>query len=99
MDRRRRIKPASRPSDSQLSPWPFVGMIGMAATFFLYAASGLVAPWWGVTALLVVWFALFTLCLAWFTAHPKRLVAVAALSVVIWFVALVAGAAWLGWSA
>ena len=36
-----------------VSPWPFVGMAGMAGTFFPYAASGLVAPPYGVAVLMV----------------------------------------------
>jgi hypothetical protein len=40
---------------TKASPWPFVGMAGMACVFFLYAASWLFAPWWGVVLLLVVW--------------------------------------------
>ena len=35
------------------SPWPFVGMSGMACAFFLYAASPVAGvPWWGTTLLL-----------------------------------------------
>jgi len=95
MRRRRVTAPRSRAA----SAWPFVGMSGMAAAFFLYAASGLVAPAWGVIALLAVWLVLFLLCLAWWTPHPKRLVFVAVFAVVFWFAALTAGGAWLDWSA
>ena len=38
-----------------ISPWPFVGMAGMACVFFLYAASGLLAPWWAVVAAAGLW--------------------------------------------
>ena len=51
----------------RLLPWPFVGMAGMACAFFLYAASGLVAPWWGVVLLLLVWLVLFVIACAWWT--------------------------------
>ena len=40
------------PQGHQASPWPFVAMMGMAGCFFLYAASGLLAPWYGVVLLL-----------------------------------------------
>lgn len=93
--RRRRRATAPR----EVSPWPFAGMCLMAGDFFLYAASGLVAPAWGVAALLLVWLVLFVLCCTWWTPHPKRLVPVALLAMVFWFCALVAGAAWLDWSA
>jgi len=72
-------------------------MVMMAAAFFLYAVSGLVAPWWGVVGLLVVWCALFALCCLWWTPHPKRLVPVAIVAVVLWFVVLVGGAALFNW--
>lgn len=81
------------------SPWPFVGMAGMACTFFLYVASGLVAPGWAVVVLLVLWLALFVLCTRWWTPYPGRLPFVAVFAVVLWFGVLTAGGAWLGWTA
>ncbi|HEY3016803.1 MAG TPA: hypothetical protein VGJ41_16940 [Nocardioides sp.] len=82
-----------------MSPWPFVGMAGMACAFFLYAASGLVAPWWGVAGLLLVWLAFFVLACRWWTPHPKRLPWLAVLAIVAWFLLVTAGGAWLGWTA
>ncbi len=93
---RRRIRAAS---PNATSPWPFVGMGGMACAFFLYAASGLVAPWWGVTALLVVWLLLFLVATAWWTLHPTWVPWLAVGAVVFWFAAVTAGAAFLGWRA
>ena len=81
------------------SVWPFVGMIGMAGTFFLYAVSGLVAPWWGVVLLLLVWLALFVLATRWWTPHPRRVAVLPVVALVVWFAVLNAGAAWLGWTA
>jgi hypothetical protein len=74
-------------------------MAGMAAAFFLYAVSGLVAPWWGVVVLMLVWLVLFVVACAWWTPHPKRLPFVAVAAVVLWFAVITVGAAWLGWSA
>ncbi len=82
-----------------VSPWPFVGMGLMAASFFLYAASGLLAPAWGVVVLLVIWLALLLLCFAWWTPHPRRLPWVGVFAVAFWFAALNAGGAFLGWTA
>lgn len=79
--------------------WAFVGMVAMAAVFFLYAVSGLVAPLWGVVLLLLIWVALFVLCVRWWTPHPGRLPFVAAVAVVVWFAVISAGGAWLGWTA
>lgn len=76
---------------------PFLGMILIASSFFLYAASGLIAPWWGVAVLLAVWLLLLSFCIAWWSAYPQRLVWVGALSFPIWFCLLVGGAVIFGW--
>jgi hypothetical protein len=82
------------------SPWPFVGMIGMATTFFLYAATPTVveAPWWVVVLMMLGWVAAFVLACAWFTRRP---VAVAVLSLVVllaWFPVVLGGARFLDWA-
>jgi hypothetical protein len=82
-----------------VSPWPFVGMVGMAATFFPYAASGLVAPPYGVVVLMVVWVVFLVVACRWWTRHPRLvpvvpLVAIAVLFAAVWF-----GGAFLDWSA
>ena len=74
-------------------------MAGMACAFFLYAASGLVAPWWAVVVLLLVWLVLLVVAARWWTPHPKRVPLVALAAMVFWFGAVTAGGAWLGWSA
>lgn len=86
-----------QPRRTEVSPWPFVGVGGMAAVFFPYAASGMVAPAYGVVVLLLIWGALFALACSWWTRHPKGsalvpLVAMGILFAVVWF-----GAAFLGW--
>ena len=55
----------------QPSPWPFVGMGGLACLFFLYAASGTFWPWWAVTSLLAFWAVLMMVGFRWFTARPR----------------------------
>jgi len=60
------------PQRDKASPWPFVAMVGMAGCFFLYAASGLLAPWYGVALLLAIWVALFVVATRWWTPHPRR---------------------------
>lgn len=81
------------------SPWPFIGMAGMAAALFLYAASGLVAPGWAVVLLLLLWAAMFALAVAWWTPHPKRVAVLPVVAVVLWFGLVTAGGAFLGWTA
>lgn len=99
--RRRKIKPvAIDPATGQrLSPWPFVGLVLMAASFFLYAASGLLAPWWAVVVLLLLWLAMLILCLSWFTRRPTWVPWVGVFSIAFWFGFINAGAWILGWTA
>jgi hypothetical protein len=81
------------------SPWPFVGMAGMACAFFLYAASGLLAPVWAVVLLLVVWVLLLVVACAWWTPHPRWVPGVAVFAIAFWFLFVTAGDVWLGWTA
>jgi hypothetical protein len=74
-------------------------MAGMACAFFLYAASGLVAPGWAVAVLLLVWLVLLVVAARWWTSHPRRVPLVALFAMVFWFGAVTAGGAWLGWTA
>ncbi len=92
-ERRRKVQ-----SPNAVSPWPFVGMAGMASTFFLYAASGLLAPWWAVVLLMIVWLALLLVSCAWWSLHPTWVPFVPVVAAVLWFCVLLAGGAWLGWS-
>jgi len=87
------------PQGRQASPWPFVGMMGMAGTFFLYAVSGLVAPWYAVVLLLLFWFVLFVVACRWWTPHPKRMLWLPLVAVVVWFAVLTGGAALFDWTA
>lgn len=87
------------PGPNATSPWPFIGMGGLACAFFLYAASGLLAPWWAVVALLVLWALMLLLAILWWTPHPRRLVGLAVFAIVFWFVTMVAGGVLLDWTA
>jgi hypothetical protein len=96
---RDRGRPAPRRTrPDAVSPWPFVGMGLLVSCLFLYAASGIYAPWWAVVVLLLVWSAFLVLALSWWTPHPTRLPWLAAAAAVVWFVAIVAGARYLGWT-
>ena len=99
ISRRRRIKapPVDPTTGERISPRAFLGLVLMACSFFLYAASGLVAPWWAVGVLLLVWAAQLVLCLSWFVRRPSWVPWVGAVSIVVWFCSLLAGAALLGW--
>ena len=73
-----------RPVREKASPWPFVGMSGLAAELFLYGASVLFLPWWGVALLVVVWLVLLLVGLRWFSTRPRRMVVLPAVGFVVW---------------
>lgn len=97
--RRRRIKPVADGPRGQVSFAPWLGMILIVSSFFLYAASGLVAPWWGIVLMVLVWLVLFVLCCMWWTPYPKRLVWIGLVSYPLWFCLMVGGALVFGWEA
>lgn len=82
-----------------VSPWPFVGMAGMAVMLFVYAASGLVVPGWSVAVLVAVWVLLFVVACRWWTRHPGWVPFVPVAALVVWLAGVSAGGAWLGWTA
>ncbi len=77
----------------------FIGLAGMAVVFFLYASSGLVAPWWAVVLLICFWVVLFGLGCVWFMSRPTRVMLLPVVAAAVWFGALVAGSRLLGWTA
>jgi hypothetical protein len=87
------------PQGRKASPWPFLAMIGMAGCFFLYAVSGLLAPWYGVVVLMLIWVVLFVVATRWWTPHPKRTLLVPLIALAAWFVVLTAGEVLFDWTA
>jgi hypothetical protein len=87
------------PQREKASPWPFLAMIGMAGCFFIYAASGLLAPWYGVVFLMLVWVVLFVVATRWWTPYPKRTLLLPVLALVVWFAVLFLGEALFDWTA
>ena len=71
----------------------------MAMAIFLYAASGLVAPFWAVALLLAFWAALLLVAFRWWTPHPKRILVLPLVAAVVWYAAISAGGFFLDWSA
>lgn len=71
----------------------------MACVFFLYAASGLLAPWWAVVVLLVIWALLLLVAIVWWSVHPTWVPWLPVGAALFWFGAMNAGGAWLGWTA
>ena len=86
------------PGPNATSPWPFVGMAGMACAFFMYAVSGPAgAPWWAAVGLMLVWLVLLFVGTAWWSLHPTWVPWVAVVAIVGWVLVMLAGGTWLGW--
>jgi hypothetical protein len=98
--RRRRVRPVAidPATGRQISPWPFVGLVLVISSLFLYAFSGLLAPTWAVVVLLATWFVMFVLCFVWWS-QPRRVVALGVIAFVWWFAAITAGGILLDWTA
>jgi hypothetical protein len=89
--------PPPRPPLAKASPWPFVGMAGMACTAFLIGASVLLAPWYAVLGLSLLWVVALVLAVRWFTPHPGRVLWVPVGLTLVWVATVVGGAAAFGW--
>lgn len=64
----------------------FIGMSGLAAMLFVYAASVLVFAWWIVALLIVVWMAIFVQACRWFVDRPRTVFALPFLALLVWAV-------------
>lgn len=82
---------------SQVAWW--VGLAGHLVALPWYAVSGLVAPPWAVVGLLVIWVALLVVGLRLRAIGPAWMLAIPVLDIAIWFGAISAGDAFLGWTA
>jgi hypothetical protein len=90
---------SDRPADARHLIGSFIGMTGMACVLFVVLASGLVAPLWAVALMSLVWLVLLVVGTRWFMTHPWRVAALPVVVLVVWFAAVSAGAAFLGWTA
>lgn len=77
----------------------WLGLIAHAAVFFWYAASGLVAPGWAVIGLLALWLALLAVGIRLRHRRPLFTPLVPLAAIVLWFLIITAGGAWLNWTA
>lgn len=81
----------------QSGPW--IGIAGLVSVLWLYGASGLVAPAWAVVALLVLWLVQFVLACRWFSRRPYVVLLMPLVALALWFGVIMAGGAFLGWTA
>ena len=66
---------------------------------FPYAASGLLAPLYGIVIIYAGWFALLVLALKWWNKTPYRVLLIPVIALVWWFALLNFGDFVLGWTA
>lgn len=84
---------------AKASPWPFVGMIGMACVAFLIGASVLATPWFVVVGLSLLWAVALFVALVWWSLHPTWLPWLPVGLTVVWIGTVVGGAALFDWRA
>ena len=75
-------------------------MIGLASTFFLFAATPTVvdAPWWAIVVLMLVWVVALVRGCRWFIRRPVAVLVLAVVLAIGWFCVVMAGARWLDWA-
>ena len=88
------------PVRESLSPWPFVGLVGLACVAFLIGATPVAvgAPWWAIALLSVVWVAALLLAIGWFTTRPMVVALLPVVVSLVWVASVVGGARFLGWT-
>ena len=76
-----------------------VALLALLALAPFFLAAGLMAPGWAVVLLVGLWLGLLVLGLVWFRGRPWWVVPLPVVALAIWFGALSAGEAFLGWTA
>jgi hypothetical protein len=80
--------------DDRAQSESFIGMSGLAVALFLYGYSAVAIPSLLHSLLLpLVWLVLFGFGCAWFMTHPRRVVVVAVLAIIVWFAVIRLGPA------
>jgi hypothetical protein len=73
-------------------PGPFIAIGGLVVAAFLYAYAAIALPSLVHSVVLpLFWLLLFGLACAWFTRHPRRVVVLPAIAIVVWFAVLLTG--------
>jgi hypothetical protein len=88
---------AAPPVWHKVAGW--LGLVLHLPVLIWYAASGLVAPLWAVITLLAAWVALLVVAIILLRRRPIVVPLVPIFAAALWFAAISAGGAWLGWTA
>ncbi len=88
------------PVREPLSPWPFVGLVGLACVAFLIGATPVAvgAPWWAITVLALLWLPALFLAIAWFATRPRTVALVPVVLALVWLATVLGGATLLDWA-
>ncbi|GAA0393161.1 hypothetical protein Acor_63360 [Acrocarpospora corrugata] len=89
--------PTKSSSAARIASW--LGLIAQLCTLPFYGASGLLAPLWAIVALLLAWLALLAVSVWAVRESSFWGLLVPFLSIGLWFAAISAGEAFLGWKA
>lgn len=76
----------------------FLGIVLLFGVGWLYLVSGLVAPMWAVSVLLLIWVAILVAALRIWRTSPWLVLAAPLIAFVIWVATLWAGGELLGWA-
>lgn len=75
-----------------------VALVLMLVVGFFYLASGLMAPAWAVSVLLMIWVGLFSLGLLWVRHRPLWVLPIPLVAATVWWGGMYLGGEVLGWT-
>ena len=87
------------PTDRSAAVLRWLGLALFAGTGFFYAASGLVAPLWGVAVLWVIWIGLAILVIRWWRRNAWVVFLIPFAAAALWGVVLFLGQTLFDWTA
>lgn len=77
---------------------PWIGVVGLCVLLWLSISTSLYAPWWAVVLICLLLVPQAVLMRRWARSQPERCPWIPAGGVVVWFLVVLAGASWWGWS-
>ncbi len=92
MSRRRRLRLRLHRS----GPW--IGVAGLVVVLWLSVSTVLYAPWWAVVLICLLLVPQAVLLNRWARTRPQSCPWIPAAGAAVWFLVVLAGAQWWGWS-
>lgn len=94
--RRRRGRNRRRLRLQRSGPW--IGVVGLFVVLWVSISTSLYAPWWAVVLICLLLVPQVVLVRRWATSRPHWCPWVPVGGAVAWFLVVLAGANWWGWS-